>query len=156
VARHPVAAHITPQRRLGADGDKLERVARGLYGLPGAAISEHRSLAAVSARVPTLLFQLCYGQPRVTPSGIHPPADASSDIGEPSSNSFQSGEIPRQTGLLCNHAKLGGTPSERRSTGPVQDRVNHGAEFLDRVFLLHHGSHLKALCRSAQVLGDES
>lgn len=31
---------------------KLERVARGLYGLPGAAISEHRSLAKVSARVP--------------------------------------------------------------------------------------------------------
>ena len=33
-------------------GGKLERVARGLYGLPGAAISEHRSLAEVSARVP--------------------------------------------------------------------------------------------------------
>ena len=31
---------------------KLERVARGLYGLPGAAVSEHRSLAEVSARVP--------------------------------------------------------------------------------------------------------
>jgi predicted transcriptional regulator of viral defense system len=31
---------------------KLERVARGLYGLPGSAISEHRSLAEVSARVP--------------------------------------------------------------------------------------------------------
>lgn len=31
---------------------KLERVARGLYGLPGAQISEHRSLAEVSARVP--------------------------------------------------------------------------------------------------------
>ena len=31
---------------------QLERVARGLYGLPGAAISEHRSLAEVSARVP--------------------------------------------------------------------------------------------------------
>ena len=31
---------------------KLERVARGLYGLPGATISEHRSLAEVSARVP--------------------------------------------------------------------------------------------------------
>lgn len=30
---------------------KLERVARGLYGLPGAQISEHRSLAEVSARV---------------------------------------------------------------------------------------------------------
>lgn len=31
---------------------KLERVARGLYGIPGARISEHRSLAEVSARVP--------------------------------------------------------------------------------------------------------
>ena len=31
---------------------KLERVARGLYGLPCAEISEHRSLAEVSARVP--------------------------------------------------------------------------------------------------------
>ena len=31
---------------------KLERVARGLYGFPGAKISEHRSLAEVSARVP--------------------------------------------------------------------------------------------------------
>ena len=31
---------------------KLERVARGLYGLPGAATSEHRSLAEVAARVP--------------------------------------------------------------------------------------------------------
>jgi predicted transcriptional regulator of viral defense system len=31
---------------------KLERVARGLYGLPGAEISEHRSLAEVPARVP--------------------------------------------------------------------------------------------------------
>jgi predicted transcriptional regulator of viral defense system len=31
---------------------KLERVARGLYGLPGAEISEHRSLAEVAARVP--------------------------------------------------------------------------------------------------------
>jgi predicted transcriptional regulator of viral defense system len=31
---------------------KLERVARGLYGLPGAPISEHRSLAEVAARVP--------------------------------------------------------------------------------------------------------
>ena len=30
---------------------KLERVARGLYGLPGAKTSEHRSLAEVSARV---------------------------------------------------------------------------------------------------------
>jgi predicted transcriptional regulator of viral defense system len=31
---------------------KLERVARGLYGIPGAQISEHRSLAEVAARVP--------------------------------------------------------------------------------------------------------
>ena len=31
---------------------KLERVARGLYGIPGATTSEHRSLAEVSARVP--------------------------------------------------------------------------------------------------------
>lgn len=31
---------------------KLERVARGLYSLPGAEMSEHRSLAEVSARAP--------------------------------------------------------------------------------------------------------
>lgn len=31
---------------------KLERIARGLYGLPGAPVSEHRSLAEVSARIP--------------------------------------------------------------------------------------------------------
>ena len=31
---------------------KLERVARGLYGLPGTKTSEHRSLAEVAARVP--------------------------------------------------------------------------------------------------------
>jgi predicted transcriptional regulator of viral defense system len=31
---------------------KLERIARGLYGLPGAPMSEHRSLAEVAARVP--------------------------------------------------------------------------------------------------------
>ena len=31
---------------------KLERVARGLYGVPGTKTSEHRSLAEVSARVP--------------------------------------------------------------------------------------------------------
>ena len=31
---------------------KLERVARGLYSLPGSATSEHRSLAEVAARVP--------------------------------------------------------------------------------------------------------
>jgi predicted transcriptional regulator of viral defense system len=32
--------------------DKIERVARGVYGLPGAATSEHRSLAEVAIRVP--------------------------------------------------------------------------------------------------------
>jgi predicted transcriptional regulator of viral defense system len=37
--------------RLVAVG-KLERVARGVYGLPGLAISEHRSLAEVALRVP--------------------------------------------------------------------------------------------------------
>jgi predicted transcriptional regulator of viral defense system len=31
---------------------KLERLARGMYGLPGASISEHRSLAEVALRVP--------------------------------------------------------------------------------------------------------
>ena len=31
---------------------KLDRVARGLYALPGAAMSEHRSLAEVALRVP--------------------------------------------------------------------------------------------------------
>lgn len=31
---------------------KLERIARGLYGLPNAKTSEHRSLAEVAARVP--------------------------------------------------------------------------------------------------------
>ena len=31
---------------------KLERVARGLYGIPGASTNEHRSLAEVSTRVP--------------------------------------------------------------------------------------------------------
>lgn len=37
--------------RLVAAG-KLERVARGVYGLPGQVISEHRSLAEVALRVP--------------------------------------------------------------------------------------------------------
>ena len=37
--------------RLVAAG-KLERVSRGVYGLPGQAISEHRSLAEVAVRVP--------------------------------------------------------------------------------------------------------
>ncbi|MBK7616834.1 MAG: AbiEi antitoxin N-terminal domain-containing protein [Burkholderiales bacterium] len=31
---------------------QLERVARGLYGMPGAVVHEHRSLAEVSVRVP--------------------------------------------------------------------------------------------------------
>ncbi len=31
---------------------KLERLARGMYGLPGASVSEHRSLAEVALRVP--------------------------------------------------------------------------------------------------------
>ena len=31
---------------------KLERLARGLYGVPGAAVSEHRSLAEVALRAP--------------------------------------------------------------------------------------------------------
>jgi predicted transcriptional regulator of viral defense system len=31
---------------------KLERIARGVYGIPGIAISEHRSLAEVAIRVP--------------------------------------------------------------------------------------------------------
>jgi predicted transcriptional regulator of viral defense system len=34
------------------EAGKLERVARGLYGVPGASISEHRSLAEVAVRVP--------------------------------------------------------------------------------------------------------
>lgn len=37
--------------RLVASG-KLERLARGVYGLPGKAVSEHRSLAEVALRVP--------------------------------------------------------------------------------------------------------
>ena len=37
--------------RLVAAG-RLERVGRGVYGLPGQAVSEHRSLAEVSIRVP--------------------------------------------------------------------------------------------------------
>jgi predicted transcriptional regulator of viral defense system len=49
VTRHGLPT-ITLTRLVQAG--KLERVARGLYGLPGAKISEHRSLAEVSARVP--------------------------------------------------------------------------------------------------------
>ena len=44
--------------RLVAAG-KLERVARGVYGLPGQAISEHRSLAEVALRVPQGWF-VCF------------------------------------------------------------------------------------------------
>lgn len=49
-----VASHGLPTITLTrlVQAGKLERVARGLYGLPGAKISEHRSLAEVSARVP--------------------------------------------------------------------------------------------------------
>ena len=49
VAQHGLPTVALP--RLVQAG-KHERVARGLYGLPGAAISELRSLAEVSARVP--------------------------------------------------------------------------------------------------------
>jgi predicted transcriptional regulator of viral defense system len=38
---------------------KLERVARGLYGLPSAELSEHRSLAEVSALVPKGVSACC-------------------------------------------------------------------------------------------------
>ena len=34
------------------EAGKLERIARGVYGLPGAMLSEHRSLAEVAVRVP--------------------------------------------------------------------------------------------------------
>jgi predicted transcriptional regulator of viral defense system len=49
-----VAQHGLPTIALTrlVQAGKLQRVARGLYGLPGAKISEHRSLAEVSARVP--------------------------------------------------------------------------------------------------------
>lgn len=49
-----LAQHALPTialSRLVAAG-KLDRVARGVYGLPGRAISEHRSLAEVALRVP--------------------------------------------------------------------------------------------------------
>jgi len=49
-----LAAHGLPTialTRLVQTG-KLERLARGMYGLPGAAVSEHRSLAEVALRVP--------------------------------------------------------------------------------------------------------
>ncbi|MCE9658300.1 MAG: type IV toxin-antitoxin system AbiEi family antitoxin domain-containing protein [Burkholderiales bacterium] len=49
-----VAQHGLPTIALTrlVQAGKLERVARGLYGVPGAPTSEHRSLAEVSARVP--------------------------------------------------------------------------------------------------------
>lgn len=43
--------------RLVATG-KLERVARGVYSLPGRALSEHRSLAEVALRVPGVVCLL--------------------------------------------------------------------------------------------------
>jgi predicted transcriptional regulator of viral defense system len=49
-----LAEHALPTvalTRLVAAG-KLERIARGVYSLPGRALSEHRSLAEVSLRVP--------------------------------------------------------------------------------------------------------
>lgn len=49
-----LAMHQLPTAVLGrlVAAGKLERVARGVYGLPGQAISEHRSLAEVALRVP--------------------------------------------------------------------------------------------------------
>jgi predicted transcriptional regulator of viral defense system len=49
-----VAEHGLPTIALTrlVQAGKLERVARGLYGIPGAKTSEHRSLAEVCARVP--------------------------------------------------------------------------------------------------------
>lgn len=49
-----LAAHGLPTialTRLVQSG-KLERLARGMYGLPGASVSEHRSLAEVALRAP--------------------------------------------------------------------------------------------------------
>ena len=49
-----LSAHGLPTvllTRLVAAG-KLDRVARGMYSLPGRAVSEHRSLAEVALRVP--------------------------------------------------------------------------------------------------------
>ena len=56
--------------RLVAAG-KLERVARGVYGLPGLAISEHRSLAEVALRVPQGVVCLLSG---LRVHGLGPPA----------------------------------------------------------------------------------
>lgn len=49
-----LAAHSLPTAVLGrlVAAGKLERAARGIYTLPGRALSEHRSLAEVSLRVP--------------------------------------------------------------------------------------------------------
>jgi predicted transcriptional regulator of viral defense system len=49
-----VAEHGLPTITLTrlVQAGKLQRVARGLYGVPGAKTSEHRSLAEVSARIP--------------------------------------------------------------------------------------------------------
>ncbi len=49
-----VAAHGLPTVALTrlVQAGKLERLARGMYGLPGASVSEHRSLAEVALRVP--------------------------------------------------------------------------------------------------------
>jgi predicted transcriptional regulator of viral defense system len=49
-----VAEHGLPTIALTrlVQAGKLQRLARGLYGVPGAKISEHRSLAEVSARIP--------------------------------------------------------------------------------------------------------
>jgi predicted transcriptional regulator of viral defense system len=51
---------------------KLERVSRGLYGLPGAEIGEHRSLAEVSAHVPKGVVCLL-SAPRTHKIGAQPP-----------------------------------------------------------------------------------
>ena len=50
----PLAEQALPTIALTrlVEAGKLDRVARGLYSLPGAATSEHRSLAEVAIRVP--------------------------------------------------------------------------------------------------------
>lgn len=49
-----LAAHGLPTVALTrlVQAGKLERLARGMYGLPGASVSEHRPLAEVALRVP--------------------------------------------------------------------------------------------------------
>jgi predicted transcriptional regulator of viral defense system len=49
-----LAAHGLPTIALTrlVQAGKLERLARGMYGLPGAPVSQHRSLAEVALRVP--------------------------------------------------------------------------------------------------------